>query len=101
MLDYISVWLFVSEDEYWSLHSAVSRLSKRDKRRQLNEEVSETETLNNKNNGQSQRMTYKSIMNGMITQTLAKRFQLKIQTEIYLPRKTTYRTGGRNILKQF
>ena len=47
--------------EYWSLHSEVRRLVKRDKRRQINEKVAETEVLINKNNGQSQRIAYKSI----------------------------------------
>ena len=44
-----------------SLHSEVRRLTKRDKRRQINEKVAETEVLINKNTGQSQRIAYKSI----------------------------------------
>lgn len=47
--------------EYWSLHSEIRRLSRRDKRRQINENVPETEILINKNDGQSQRIAYKSI----------------------------------------
>ena len=48
--------------EFWSLHSEVRRrLAKRDKRRQINEKVAETEVLLNKNDGQSQMIAYKAI----------------------------------------
>ena len=36
-------------------------MAKRDKRRQINEKVAETEVLLNKNDGQSQRIAYKAI----------------------------------------
>ena len=54
--------------EYWSLHSEVRRLCRRDKRKQINEKVSETENLINKNDGQSQRIAYESIkeLNGSV-----------------------------------
>ena len=44
--------------EFWSLHSEVRRLAKRDKRRLVNEKVAETEVLLNKDDGQSQRISY-------------------------------------------
>lgn len=47
--------------EYWSLHSDVRHLARRDKRRQIHKKVSETEILINKNDGQSQRIAYNSV----------------------------------------
>ncbi len=54
--------------EYWSLHSEVRRICKRDKRRQVNEKISVTETQIHKNDGQSERIAYKSIkeLNGSV-----------------------------------
>ncbi|KAK4299283.1 hypothetical protein Pmani_028425 [Petrolisthes manimaculis] len=59
--------------EYWSLHSEVRRLARRDKRRQTKEKVSEAEILINKNEGQSQRIAYKSIkeLNGCVNKRKA------------------------------
>ena len=53
--------LQLARAEYWSLHSEVRRLTKRDKRRYVDEKVKETEILINKNDGQSQRIAYESI----------------------------------------
>ena len=87
--------------EYWSLHSEVRRLSRRDKRRQINEKASETEILINKNDGQSQRIAYKSIIKEVSGSfNSVKRFQLKIRIVIYLLRIVTLETGGQNISKQ-
>ena len=47
--------------EYWSLNSEVKRLCRRDKRRERDEKVMETEILINRNDGQSQRHAYKGI----------------------------------------
>ena len=57
----------IARGEYWSLHSEVRRLAKRDKRRERDKKITETETLINKNDGQSQRIAYKSIreLNGI------------------------------------
>ena len=46
---------------YKSLDSEVKRLTKRDKRRSVDEEVVKTETLINKNDGHSQRLAYEGI----------------------------------------
>ena len=51
----------VERAEYFSLHSEVKRLCRRDKRRHVNEKVTHTEVLMNKNDGQSQRIAYEAI----------------------------------------
>ena len=58
----------IARAEYWSLHSEVRRLVKRDKRREKEQKIAETEKQINKNEGQSQRIAYKSIreLNGNV-----------------------------------
>lgn len=51
----------IARAEYWSLHSEVKRLAKRNKRREIDRKIIETEKLLYKNDGQSQRIAYKSI----------------------------------------
>ena len=67
----------VKRAEYWSLHSEVKRLCRRDKRRHVNDKVTETEKLINKKDGQSQRIAYKAIAE--LTGRASKRTEIPVR----------------------